>query len=160
MLMVDLPTSHFPRHWILRPNLSFLPNALLICKSSKEGHIKKTLCQGCCERRDRHTNSCLHFPCFKNEMKPQVGYMQVGPWALIVSHGPPHMLTECSGRRMWRWASGLRRGEWNFKIIDALVLNYVCSQGSSELWFSLFCQRKKEIYQEAGPVHRKSHLGW
>lgn len=36
-----------------------------------------------------------------------------------------------------------------FKIIGSSVLNYVWSQGSLELWFSLFCQRKKEIYQEA-----------
>lgn len=160
MLMVDLPTSHFPRHWILRPNLSFLPNALLICKSSKEGQIKQTLDKSCCERQGRHRNSCLHFPRFKNEIKPQVGIFKWAPEPWSSHTVPPHMLTECCGRRMQKWALGRRYGEWNFKIIDALVLNYVCSQGSLELWFSLFCQREKEIYQEAGPVHRKSHLGW
>lgn len=45
------------------------------------------------------------------------------------------------------------------KIIGSSGVNSVWSQGSQELWFSLFCYRKKEIHQEAGPVRRKSHLG-
>lgn len=77
---------------------------------------------------------------------------------LIIAPRVHHDAIQSARKKTQSQALGLRIENEKFKIIGSSALNDVWFQGSLELWFSLFCQRKKEIHQEAGPVHRKSHL--
>ena len=91
-----------------------------------------------------------------NEVQLDLGCDRAAHCPLIITRGVhddavQNVVGKCKGKHL-----ALCIENENVKIIGSSVLNYVWSQGSLELWFSLFCQRKKETRQEAASAQEVS----